>query len=235
MRQRKMIALIALPLLIALAGAAALVSAPDARGAQPTPITIPTPPGTQPIPSRALTIADLLNPPGDFRTPFARVATFQAVLPTLSASVVGTSLPGATLTAAARPSPTCTPPPAGVPTQTYPPPRYPNDPVIAIEQTSVASAVAARSYYAVTRTVDLAPQLPEEQKWTIMVGHPDCTAEWDLVATADVNTFVATLPPGSYVLTSFPPSASRHPPVPLGGYKPYTPNSNATLTPGARP
>ncbi len=219
MKRRKIALLIGVPLLAVLLGVTAFVSAGTIRSVPPTP--------------RALTIADLLNPPGDFRTPFARAATFQAVLPTLSGSVVGTSLPGATLTAAARPAPTCTPPPAGVPTQTYSPPRYPNDPVIAIQQTSVASEVAAHTYYAVTRTVDLAPQIPTEQKWTILVGHPDCTAEWDLVATADVNAF--TPPAGSFLLSADPPSASRRPPVPPGGYKPHTPNPNATLTPGVRP
>lgn len=216
MKRRKITLLIGGPLLVVLLGLTALVSASTIHSAPPTP--------------RALTIADIRNPPGDFQTPFARAATFQAALPALSASVVGTSLPGATLTAAARPSPTCTPPPAGVPTQTYPPPLYPGDPANAIQQTSIASAVAAHTYYAVTRTVDLAPQIPKEQKWTVTVGHPDCTAEWDLVATADVNTF--TPPAGSFLLSAGPPSASRRPP---SGYGPHIPTPNATLTPGARP
>jgi hypothetical protein len=68
------------------------------------------------------------------------------------------------------------------------------------------------------RTVDLAPQLAERDKATLIVRHADCTNEAILVAPGQAEGVVSGLPAGDRLVASVPPAAlmgqRAPPPVP---------------------
>lgn len=90
-----------------------------------------------------------------------------------------------------------------------------------------------------TQTIDLAPQIPANGKWTYVVRHADCSYAYVLVPNEQTATFLQQLPLGDTVISSIPPAlvlgTSRHPQAPTRNPKqtpgvPYDANGSPITT-----
>lgn len=181
---------------------------------------------------------DLRNPQGASAI-LTEAPVRAAEISTAGALIFPTPPNSATMTAGSRPQPTCVSVAPAVLTAApslIPAPRYPNDPLPAMQSTSIASQIAGHSRYIPVRTTDLAPNVSAQDKWIVEVGYPDCTAERFLVATADINTFVPPPQSNGFIVTIFPPASQPRYPLPPSNRPPTsTPRPSTYPQPSPRP
>jgi hypothetical protein len=136
----------------------------------------------------------------------------------------------------------CTPTPA-VPHPTYTiGPNQQATPGIAITAVVLYQATYPGSGIAITQTLDLAPQIPTDDKWRYIVRHSDCTYEYVLVPSNRTSTFGRDLPPGDAVYSGVPPASALGagarvplPKTPTGSQTPALPPSTTAHPPSPPP
>lgn len=149
-------------------------------------------------------------------------------------NVTATPAGAAAITASAA----CTPTPA-VPHPTYTiGPSQQATPGIAITAVVLYQATYPGSGIAITQTLDLAPQIPTDDKWRYVIRHPDCTYEYVLVPSDRTSTFGRDLPPGDTVVSGVPPASALGsgarvplPKPPTGSQMPAIPPSTTARPP----
>jgi len=165
------------------------------------------------------------------------LTTQQAVNSTIKAGVrsftpVGGTLPptsnAQTQTAVAKPLPTCTtantPPPLVFDTAV---PGNANDSKLRTAQVQGATAINAPAdeRHVARQTIDLAPQVPREQKNDVWVRHIDCIYDVYLMTNDQIDGFRRSLPTGDLITSIGGPAQDYgfHPPPRI------TPGPNRTV------
>ena len=149
-----------------------------------------------------------------------KIALAGAALVLLSMTLVACNSQGnvtatpAGAAAAGTASAACTPTPAvRRPTLTIAPAER-NTPNAAITAIARYQATYPGDVIGPTRTTDLAPQVPQRDKVTIVVRHANCTYDYYYLTADQIAGFRAGLPPGDTIFASAPPESliGKHPP-----------------------
>lgn len=107
----------------------------------------------------------------------------------------------------------CTPTPAVRPPTFTVAPAERNTPYAAITVIARYQATYPGDVVGPTRTTDLAPQVAQRDKVTIVVRHANCTYDYYYLTSDQIAGFRAALPPGDTIFASAPPESlmGQHP------------------------
>ncbi len=147
------------------------------------------------------------------------------VLTACGARTFATATPPVGVAAAATPVAACTPTPAvRHPTFTIGPDQRATPGAVSTEIVRY-QATYPGDVFLPARTTDLDPQVPANEKQTVIVRHVDCTYEGYLMAGGRVPSFQSNVPAGDTVVSISPLPSSAY----IHGYPPSPP---VGLTPG---